>query len=180
MQTLPGLDELKGRYLLQPPSAARNRIFMSISIAILLLIGWLDNITGYEFGFFIFYFIPVAIASWYVGKQQGIFVAVASAICWYLSDRYTNHPYSKSYLIYWEMFMRLISFITTSLTISRIRQMLTNEENLNAKLERTLQELTALKGMPPRCVGCHVLHDPTATRPRNENEEPQIQPENSE
>ena len=173
MQAPPRVAELKDRYLLLQPSAARNRILMAASAAVLLLIGWLDNITGYEFGFFIFYFIPVAIASWYVGRRHGLFIAVASAICWYLSDRYTNHPYSKAYFIYWEMFMRLISFITTSLTVSRIRQMLTNEEHLNAKLERTLQELTALKGMPPRCVGCHVLHDPIAPRPSAERDHPQ-------
>ena len=97
---------------------------------------------------------------------------MASAVCWYFSDFYTEHPYSRAYLVYWDMFMRLISFVTTAVTISRIRQMLTNEENLNAKLERTLEELTSLKGMPPRCVGCHVLHDPTATRPRNEKDDP--------
>lgn len=171
MHTPPQLIELKKRYLLHRPSAARSRMIVSASIVILLLIGWLDNITDYEFGFFIFYFIPVALTSWYVGRTHGVCVGVASAVCWYFSDFYTEHPYSRAYLVYWDMFMRLISFVTTAVTISRIRQMLTNEEDLNAKLERTLQELTALKGMPPRCVGCHVLHDPTATRPHNELDE---------
>jgi len=173
MQTPPKLIELRRRYLLQQPSAARNRAIVAASVTILLLIGWLDNITDYEFGFFIFYFIPVALTSWYVGRARGVCVGVASAICWYLSDFYTEHPYSRAYLVYWDMFMRLISFVTTAVTISRIRQMLTNEEDLNARLERTLEELTALKGMPPRCMGCHVLHDSSATRPYNELDEPQ-------
>src|SRR5450631_3818191 len=171
MHTPTMMIELKRRYLLQQPSAARNRMIMTASIVLLLLIGWLDNITDYEFGFFIFYFIPVAITAWFVGKRSGLFAAVAAAICWYFSDYYTEHPYSRAYFLYWDLFMRLISFITTALTITRIRQMLTNEENLNARLERTLQELTAMKGMPPRCMGCHVLHDPTATRPYNELDE---------
>jgi K+-sensing histidine kinase KdpD len=173
MQTTPKLNELKRRYLFQQPSAARNRIIMTACMALLLLIGWLDNITDYEFGFFIFYFIPVAITAWFVGKRSGLFAAVAAAICWYFSDYYTEHPYSRAYFLYWDLFMRLISFITTALTITRIRQMLTNEENLNARLERTLQELTALKGMPRRCVGCPVLHDPDAVHPLNESEQPQ-------
>lgn len=177
MQTPPLLIELRRRYLFHRPSVARNRVVLTASVVILLLIGWLDNITAYEFGFFIFYFIPVAISSWYVGRRPGIFVGVASAICWYFSDFYTEHPYSRAYLVYWDMFMRLISFVTTAVTISRIRQMLTNEENLNARLERTLQELTALKGMPPRCVGCPVLHDPDAKNPLREADDTQKDPE---
>ncbi len=105
-----------------------------VSFLVLLGIGWLDYITGYEFGFFIFYFIPVAISSWYCGRRLGLQVAVVSAIVWYLSDKYTNHPYSRSYLIYWEMFMRLLSFLTTTLTISRIRGMVLNEERMLAEL----------------------------------------------
>ena len=62
-----------------------------VSFTVLLVIGWLDYITGYEFGFFIFYFIPVAIAAWYCGPKDGIYVAIASAVCWYLSDLYTHH-----------------------------------------------------------------------------------------
>src|ERR1039457_348835 len=87
-----------------------------VSLAVVLLIAWVDYITGYEFGFFIFYFIPVAISAWYC------------------SDKYTNHPYSNAYFIYWEMFMRLISFLTTSITLSKIRRLVLNEERMIVEL----------------------------------------------
>jgi hypothetical protein len=45
----------------------RRTPIMVTSIAILLIFGWIDYVTGYEFGFFIFYFIPVSIAAWYGG-----------------------------------------------------------------------------------------------------------------
>lgn len=134
-------------------SPQRGRALIALSIAILLLIGWLDYITGYEFGFFIFYFIPVAISAWFVGKRPGVFIAFASAFCWYLSDKYTHHPYSKTYFIYWEMFMRLISFLTTALTIARIRQMLINEAHLNERLTHALEELGELKRQLPAGMG---------------------------
>ena len=116
-----------------------------VSFVVLGCIGWLDYITGYEFGFFIFYFIPVAISSWYCGRRLGLQVAFGSAIVWYLSDKYTNHPYSHSYFIYWEMFMRLISFLTTALSISRIRTMVLNEERMLAELLYMRRELEHLK-----------------------------------
>ena len=115
------------------------------SFAVLTLIGWLDYVTGYEFGFFIFYFIPVAISAWYCGRWAGIGVAVGSALVWYLSDKYTHHPYSHSYFIYWEMFMRLLSFLTTAMTLSRVREMVLNEERLLAELLQTRQELEQLR-----------------------------------
>lgn len=111
------------------------------SLAVLMLIGGLDYITGYEFGFFIFYFIPVAISSWYCGRRQGLQIAFGSALVWYLSDKYTHHPYSHSYFIYWEMFMRLLSFLTTTMTIARIRTMVLNEEKLLGELLTMRKEL---------------------------------------
>ena len=118
-----------------------RRTTMLFSGFVLLSLGWLDNITGYEFGFFIFYFIPVAIAAWYGGRKEGIVMAVCAAICWYISDRLTLHPYSRAYFIYWETFMRLISFLTTGLTLSRIRDLVLNEEKLLADLVAAQDEL---------------------------------------
>lgn len=116
-----------------------------VSLFVLLVIGGLDYVTGYEFGFFIFYFIPVALSSWYCGRRLGVQIAFGSALVWYLSDRFTFHPYSESYFIYWEVFMRLLSFLTTTLTISRIRIMVLNEERLLSELLITKQELETFR-----------------------------------
>jgi len=114
------------------PTAFANSqgVVRALSLCVLLLIGWLDYITGYELGFFIFYFIPVGIAAWYCGYKDGIFIAITSAVCWYYSDRLTHHPYSRAFFIYWEMFIRLLSFLTTSMTLSKIRQLVLNEERM--------------------------------------------------
>jgi len=117
-----------------------------VSLVVLLLIGWLDYVTGYEFGFFIFYFIPVAIAAWYCSPKDGIGIAIASAICWYLSDHFTHHPYSRAIFIYWEMFMRLISFLTTAITLSKIRKLVLNEERMIAELLETRSQLANYAG----------------------------------
>ena len=134
-----------GRFSHPDSFAGHSGSVEALGFAVLGCIGWLDYITGYEFGFFIFYFIPVAIASWYCGRRPGLQVAFGSAIVWYLSDKYTHHPYSHSYFIYWEMFMRLLSFLTTTLTISRIREMVLSEERMLAELLTVRQELESLK-----------------------------------
>jgi hypothetical protein len=133
------------RYSHPDSFTGRGEYVEAFSFAVLGCIGGLDYITGYEFGFFIFYFIPVAISSWYCGRRLGLQVAFGSAIVWYLSDKFTHHPYSHSYLIYWEMFMRLLSFLTTTITISRIREMVLSEERLLRELQAARQELETVR-----------------------------------
>jgi len=53
-------------------------IVNTVSAALLLFIGWLDYITGYEFGFFVFYFIPVSISAWLGTERSGLAIACAS------------------------------------------------------------------------------------------------------
>ena len=135
------------RWRFTHPTAFRGHCFAieAASLVVLACIGWIDYYTGYEFGFFIFYFIPVAIASWYCGLRLGIGIAVASAIVWYLSDYFTFHPYSNAFFIYWETFMRLLSFLTTATTLSRVRSMVLNEEKMLGELMEARQELEHLR-----------------------------------
>jgi hypothetical protein len=122
----------------------RTRIKV-LSIVILVFLGLLDYATGYEFGFFIFYFIPVSIAAWYGGRTPGLAMAFASAACWYLADRMTHHPYPKPYFAYWETFARLVSFITTALTLSKIRETVHDVQRLEEELSRAQEETRELK-----------------------------------
>jgi low affinity Fe/Cu permease len=130
---------------------------------LLVVLTWIDYVTGYEFGFFIFYFIPVSIAAWYVGRTSGLVFAFASGVAWFVSDRLSLHPYSKAFFIYWETFMRLVSFLTTALTLNKIRELasahiqlrdsLREAHDANADLRRKLEQaslgLENAGGRPP-------------------------------
>jgi len=137
---------------------------VNLGCAVLLVVlTWIDYVTGYEFGFFIFYFIPVSIAAWYVGRTSGLVFAFASGVAWFVSDRLSLHPYSKAFFIYWETFMRLVSFLTTALTLNKIRELASahiqlrdslreaHDENadLRRKLEQAALGLENAGGRPP-------------------------------
>jgi signal transduction histidine kinase len=100
------------------------------SLALLGAITWVDYATGYELGLFVFYFIPVGLAAWFGSRTAGMVFAVAAAACWYAADRLALHPYSNALFIYWETFMRLVSYFTTALTLSSIRRHLREREDL--------------------------------------------------
>jgi signal transduction histidine kinase len=98
--------------------------------ALLAVITWADYLTGYELGFFVFYFVPVGLAAWFGSRNVGIAFAIGSAACWYLADRLAQHPYSSAFLAYWETFMRLVSYFTTAVTLSSIRSHVRQREDL--------------------------------------------------
>jgi len=108
----------------------RRALLYPGAAAVLALVTWLDYVTGYEFGFFVFYFAPVALVAWYGTRRAGLVIAISAGACWYLSDSLSHHPYSNPYLIYWETFMRLVSYLVTALTLSQIRSDLRKREEL--------------------------------------------------
>jgi hypothetical protein len=112
---------------------------------LLLILGWIDFVTGYEFGFFIFYFLPVSMAAWWGSRRTGLLMAVAAAIAWYLSDRLSHHPYSNAFFLYWETFMRLVSFLTTAYTIARIRELGRGRSELETALRDSTAENAVLR-----------------------------------
>jgi len=125
----------------------RHLIISIISLITLFVISWLDFITGYEFGFFIFYFIPVSISAWFNGRQAGLLMGCMSAVCWYLSDFYSHHPYSKSFLIYWEMWIRWITFLTTAFTVAKIRELMEREKQLKIELTKVIKDNDELRDL---------------------------------
>jgi hypothetical protein len=49
----------------------KNVVAIIISLFLIAVLGYVDYITGYEFSFFVFYFIPISILAWYSSKPYG-------------------------------------------------------------------------------------------------------------
>jgi low affinity Fe/Cu permease len=130
---------------MRTPIEHRHALINLGCTVLLVVLTWIDYVTGYEFGFFIFYFIPVSIAAWYVGRRSGLAFAFASGVAWYLSDRLSLHPYSKAFFIYWETFMRLVSFLTTALTLNKIRELASAHVQLRDSLREAHEENVDLR-----------------------------------
>lgn len=96
-------------------------------------IGFLDYVTGPEIGLSLFYFIPIMLMSWIFYKRtvSSFLVPCLSAVVWLLADFYAGHRYSRSWIPYWNMFIRLAMFLITSLTVSRLRKSNASERNLS-------------------------------------------------
>jgi len=129
---------------LTPPRPATAYL---AAAALLALITWVDWVTGYELGLFVFYFAPVSLAAWFGTRRAGVLAAVSAAVCWYASDLLSHHPYSNALFVYWETLMRLVSFLTTALTLSAIRAVMAEQEDLLRVVSHDLRApLAALQG----------------------------------
>jgi hypothetical protein len=65
-----------------------------------VVIALIDHLTGYEIGFFVFYFIPVGLAAWAGGRRIGLVLAFTCAVVWLVVDLTTAHPYSSGWYRY--------------------------------------------------------------------------------
>ncbi|MFA5367230.1 MAG: hypothetical protein WC333_05080 [Dehalococcoidia bacterium] len=128
-------------------------------IVIIPIIGYIDYITGYEFGFFVLYFIPIAIASWLFGIRYAAFFSVASAIVWVLSDRYSGHTYDHVLYLVWNAIIRLLAFLLIGLFLSRIHILLAEERKFTGDLNRALNEIKTLSELLPICAWCKRVRD---------------------
>ena len=111
-----------------------------ISILLLGAIGYLDLVTGYDLGFFVFYFIPISVIAWYSNRLYAILVSLAAAVAWLFIDQLSGHPYSNWTFPYWNAFVRWTSFVILAITISQIKLMFLNEQKLKHQLEIALMK----------------------------------------
>ncbi|MBD3320473.1 MAG: diguanylate cyclase [Chitinivibrionales bacterium] len=115
----------KGRHLL-------SRVIMTIATFILIIIlGFVDYLTGYEFDFSLFYLVPVLMIAWFIGRWQGLVVSAFSAIVWLVADSASGHSYSGIGFSFWNFVTRLVFFSLASLLLSALRNSLEKEDDLS-------------------------------------------------
>ncbi|MEW6429858.1 MAG: hypothetical protein AB1568_17700 [Thermodesulfobacteriota bacterium] len=135
------------------PSAVVMSVLAMTGVAIL------DYLTGYRFGFFVFYFLPVAYCAWKSCRRVAYLLAILSALAWFAVDRWSGDPHSIFPYGYWNAGIRLLSFLTIAHGVSRIRELLRLEQHLRCELQEALAEVRTLTGFLPICARCKKIRD---------------------
>lgn len=132
-------------------------------LAALGVMGWVDYVTGYELGFFVFYSAPVGIAAWYLGRWPGVWMSLVAATTWALADSFAGERYSSWFSLCWNNAIHFASFIINALTIARIKLELDKRYELAAELESVRETLRAVAGQLSACPVCGKSHGVTAS-----------------
>lgn len=122
-------------------------------------LGCVDWITGYELNFFVFYFLPVSVAAWFLGFSNAVAVAVLSALVWFGADLLSGHTYTSHAYAVWNTTIRLASFLCIGWSLSRIRQAHDHEVQTNESLRRALAEIKVLETFLPICAQCKKIRN---------------------
>src|ERR1035438_5937420 len=68
---------------------------MAAGLAVLVVIGIIDYLTGFEMLFSVFYLLEVGLAAWFVGKGFGLLMSVLSVLVWIGGDLAAGAHYSN-------------------------------------------------------------------------------------
>jgi len=109
------------------------------SVILLLAISAIDKLTGFELRLQVLYLIPVAIATWTVGRAWGFALSIASVAIWLVMFA-SSHNYSRSLYHYWDGGVWLVTLSVFVLLLARLREEM---EWSSADFVRVLDELDA-------------------------------------
>lgn len=124
-----------------------------------LLLAWLDWITGRQLNFFVFYFLPVSAAAWYLGLRTSVLLSVLSAALWYVANDRGGLPDTAHFYAAWNTGIRLISFLCIGATVAKMRQALEREQATASALRRAISEIKVLETVLPICAQCKKIRN---------------------
>lgn len=121
-----------------PPVAWKMAV---VSVCSLVVMAYIDYITGYELVFSAAYLIPVSLCAWYFGRRTIWLMSFASGLAAWFVDMVSGHPYSHYLIQYWNGFMCIIISLLTGLLLHRLKHTLKEREQMNIDLQKALEEL---------------------------------------
>jgi hypothetical protein len=155
---MPGISARKITAMTTTKSLSTGFNWM-YALLILLSVAVSDYMTGYELGFFAFYFLPIAFAAWRLGLLAALVTAIFSAMIWFWMDALAGHMYRNNIVAVWNTIIRLISFIIIGWGLAWIHDLLSNERKTTAELRRALAEIKILEGILPICASCKKIRN---------------------
>jgi diguanylate cyclase (GGDEF)-like protein len=100
------------------------------SLGMVAAIGYIDQITGTEISFSIFYLLPVAFAFWQGGSWPGVATTTAGAAAWLIAELLSGHQYTHAVIPYWNALMRGLIFLAVGILLQRLKRALDRETHL--------------------------------------------------
>jgi diguanylate cyclase (GGDEF)-like protein len=130
-------------------NALSERESVLAGLLLLITVGTLDVLTGYQLAFSVFYLVPIVVVSWTGGQRAGLLLAGGAGLVWLGADLLGAPRYAHAVLPYWNATVRtaVFGFMVLVLTSFRSERMrgrtdpLTGLGNRKALFESATVEL---------------------------------------
>ena len=97
----------------------RSRRSLAWVLALVLVLGVIDYLTGPEISFYAFYLVPVSLAAWSAGRRAGIAISVLSAASWLIANAQGLPTFSHPAILYWNCLVRFATYVFVTVLITR-------------------------------------------------------------
>jgi len=121
-------------------SAMTRPLIVASALALLVALGYLDRITAFEFDLFLFYALPVAMGTWWVGRAAGLLLAAGAVAVWCVANFAETNPYSTVFYAAWNTALRGGWMLLVALTLSALRDA---HRGLETRVRARTAELSA-------------------------------------
>jgi signal transduction histidine kinase len=131
------------------------------ALALAIIIGFLDYLTGYEVSVWPFYSIPILLMLWFGNRRLAVLISVVSAAAWWWADKASGHVYSSEWLRLWDAIVRLMFFcliIFAGWTFRQQRDAIRARFELLERSHRLEQEIISVSEREQQRIG-RDLHD---------------------
>lgn len=91
------------------------------AVAMVLVIGTIDYVTGSQVSIAPLYLIPIAVATWFVSLRAGLLLSGLSAVVRLQDLWLTTHRFSHPLIPYWNGVVELGFFVVVAFILSRLR-----------------------------------------------------------
>jgi len=101
----------------------RQPIWLTIITPALLtlVMGWMDDISGWEVSLFIFYAIPIILSVWWIDARAGVIISALSGMIWWYANR-DVHPYETTLGYAWALINREFYFGVVVFAVNIVRK----------------------------------------------------------
>jgi len=116
--------------LLTSLEALSKGALITSALVIVLLLGVIDFLTGFELSFSFFYLIPVSMTAWALGRRTGLTFSVLGATIWLISNLLSGEQFSHPFIGAWNTLLRFGFYAVVTILLVELRSALEEERFL--------------------------------------------------
>jgi signal transduction histidine kinase len=117
-------------------------LLVSTGVLLTFVVGSVDYMTGTDMSLSIFYVLPIALVTWYCGRNCGMAIAVLAALLWFVADVIGSERHFSQPLPYWNALVRFGLFSIIVYLLGGLRNLSKNlEQKVTARTAELLTEI---------------------------------------
>ena len=105
-------------------------VVLLMCLTLMAAVGAIDLATSSDIVFSVFYAVPIALATWVLGRTSGLLFSVVATILWTVGDHHSLDQSWASTVPWWNAAVRLAFFALVVFILAALRQALGEEQRL--------------------------------------------------